>query len=49
MAGGKTPPVDAPSPDLFDARERLIIDFGDADELSARMAKARKGESWPLN
>ena len=39
---GWTPPIAAPDPADLSAPERLVIDFGDHDELLDRIQKARK-------
>ncbi len=43
---GWTPPVAPPDPAVLACMERLIIDFGDHDELLEKVAKARKAAGF---
>ncbi|MCB0245008.1 MAG: acyltransferase domain-containing protein, partial [Anaerolineae bacterium] len=46
VEGGWTPPVEAPAQADLNARERLVIDFGDHAELHDRLSKARKAAGF---
>ncbi len=46
VEGGWTPPVATPDPAEVSAPERLVIDFGDHDELLDRVQKARKAAGF---
>ena len=46
VEGGWTPPVEAPAQADLNARERLVIDFGDHAELQDRLSKARKAAGF---
>ncbi len=42
VAGGYTPPRELPSSETLRAPERLVVDFGDAAELTKRLSQAQK-------
>ncbi|MEZ4770265.1 MAG: beta-ketoacyl synthase N-terminal-like domain-containing protein [Caldilineales bacterium] len=46
VEGGWTPPVAAPAQADLNARERLVIDFGDHAELLDKLSKARKAAGF---
>ena len=46
IEAGWTPPVASPDPAIIAAQERLVIDFGDHDELLDRVARARKAAGF---
>ncbi|MFZ2361947.1 MAG: beta-ketoacyl synthase N-terminal-like domain-containing protein, partial [Anaerolineae bacterium] len=46
VEGGWTPPIAPPSPAELSQPERLVIDFGDHDELLDKLAKARKAAGF---
>ncbi|MCW5852349.1 MAG: acyltransferase domain-containing protein, partial [Anaerolineae bacterium] len=46
VEGGWTPAIAAPDPDVVSAPERLVIDFGDHEELLDRVQKARKAAGF---
>ena len=46
VEGGWMPPVERPEQAELNARERLVIDFGDHAELLDRLAKARKAAGF---
>ncbi len=46
VEGGWTPPVEAPGQADLNARERLVIDFGDHAELLDKLSKARKAAGF---
>ncbi|MCP4426266.1 MAG: acyltransferase domain-containing protein, partial [Chloroflexi bacterium] len=46
VEGGWTPPVTLPNPANLQATERLVIDFGDREELLDRLQKAQKVMSF---
>ena len=46
VEGGWTPPVETPGQADLNARERLVIDFGDHTELLEKLSKARKAAGF---
>jgi acyl transferase domain-containing protein/acyl carrier protein len=46
VEAGWTPPIAAPDPAVVRANERLFIDFGDHNELSDRIGRARKAAGF---
>ncbi|MCA9937816.1 MAG: acyltransferase domain-containing protein, partial [Anaerolineales bacterium] len=46
VEGGWTPPIALPKAEAIRARERLVVDFGDHDELLSRLHKAQKVMSF---
>ena len=46
IEAGWTPPMAPPDPAIIAAQERLVIDFGDHDELLDRVARARKAAGF---
>ena len=43
---GWTPPIALPAPEVLRAKERLVIDFGDHNELLDKIVKARKAAGF---